>query len=58
MVVAVALTTVDTGPRGVHAMDNGLARTPPMGWSSWNAFGGAQSQEKMVTIGDAVVATG
>jgi len=42
----------------VSAMDNGLARTPPMGWSSWNAFGGAQSQDKMVTIAEAMVATG
>ena len=22
----------------VHAWDNGLARTPPMGWCSWNGF--------------------
>ena len=22
-----------------HALDNGLARTPPMGWNSWNHFG-------------------
>ena len=21
------------------AVDNGLARTPPMGWNSWNKFG-------------------
>jgi len=23
----------------VQALDNGLARTPPMGWNSWNLFG-------------------
>lgn len=40
------------------AMSNGLARTPPMGWSSWNCFGGGQSQEKMTTIADAIVSTG
>jgi len=22
----------------VSALENGLARTPPMGWNSWNAF--------------------
>ena len=22
-----------------RALDNGLARTPPMGWNSWNKFG-------------------
>ena len=40
------------------AMDNGLARTPPMGWSSWNCFGGGQSMERMLSVADAVVATG
>eukprot|EP01043_Picozoa_sp_COSAG02_P014604 COSAG02_NODE_605_length_19635_cov_7.106982_6_plen_181_part_00 len=29
-----------------------------MGWSSWNAFGGAQSQLKMTTIADAIIKTG
>lgn len=42
----------------VHAMDNSLARTPPMGWSSWNCFGGAQSQDKMETVAQAIVTTG
>jgi hypothetical protein len=40
------------------AMNNGLARTPPMGWSSWNCFGGRQSQERMTTIAQAMVSTG
>ena len=21
-----------------HALDNGLGKTPPMGWNSWNKF--------------------
>lgn len=25
-------------PFAGHALDNGLARTPPMGWNSWNKF--------------------
>ena len=29
-----------------------------MGWSSWNCFGGAQSQPKMVSVAEAIVATG
>ena len=33
-------------------------RTPPMGWSSWNCFGGAQSQEKMVTVAEAIISLG
>lgn len=24
----------------VYAIDNGLGITPPMGWRSWNCFGG------------------
>ncbi|RDL30359.1 Alpha-galactosidase [Venustampulla echinocandica] len=28
-------TTISTGPN----LSNGLAQTPPMGWSSWNGFG-------------------
>ena len=29
----------------VHALDNGLAALPPMGWRSWNQFGGTISQQ-------------
>jgi|EP01046_Picozoa_sp_COSAG06_P034378 hypothetical protein len=29
-----------------------------MGWSSWNAFGGSQSQEKMVTVAEAIIDLG
>jgi hypothetical protein len=29
-----------------------------MGWSSWNCFGGSQSQVKMETIAEAIVSTG
>ncbi|HEV8556193.1 MAG TPA: NPCBM/NEW2 domain-containing protein [Actinophytocola sp.] len=37
--VASAVTTILTAPQPAHAWDNGLARTPPMGWNQWNAFG-------------------
>jgi alpha-galactosidase len=39
--VASAVTTIltVTAPAPAHAWDNGLARTPPMGWNQWNAFG-------------------
>ena len=30
-----------------QAMDNGLARTPPMGWSSWNGNGGPTTPAKI-----------
>ena len=38
--------------------DNGTAATPPMGWSSWNCFRGNISEECILDIADAMVATG
>jgi alpha-galactosidase len=35
---------------------NGLARTPPMGWRSWNAFGNRITQEMMLEAANAIVA--
>jgi hypothetical protein len=32
-----AVTAVSVAP--AHALDNGLALTPPMGWNDWNAYG-------------------
>ena len=29
---------------------NGLARTPPLGWRSWNAYGGSVTQAKMEAV--------
>jgi alpha-galactosidase len=37
---------------------NGLAMTPPMGWSSWNAFRVTVSDKSMREMADALVATG
>src|SRR5580658_9775151 len=31
-----------------NALDNGLARTPPMGWNSWNKYGCKGLNEKVV----------
>jgi len=38
--------------------DNGLARTPPMGWNSWNKFAGKVDDATVRAIADAMVATG
>ena len=40
-----------------HAIDNGIGRTPPMGWRSWNAFGGRISQAIMTEQAIAMAAT-
>ena len=36
------------GASGALALDNGLARTPPMGWNSWNKFGCKDINERVV----------
>ena len=42
-----------------HALDNGLARTPPMGWNSWNKFACDGLNEKVVrATADTMAANG
>ncbi len=41
-----------------RALDNGLARTPPMGWNSWNKFGCKVSDSLIREMADALVASG
>jgi len=40
------------------ALDNGLARTPPMGWNSWNCFAHNIDENKIKEVADAIVSTG
>ncbi|MFZ0959535.1 MAG: glycoside hydrolase family 27 protein [Terriglobia bacterium] len=40
------------------ALDNGLAKTPPMGWNSWNKFGCNVSAKLIEEMADAVVTSG
>src|SRR5579862_4202536 len=40
------------------ALDNGLARTPPMGWNSWNKFACNVSQDLIKQAADAMVSSG
>src|SRR5580704_4325922 len=42
-----------------HALDNGLARTPPMGWNSWNKYACEGINEKVVReTADAMASNG
>jgi alpha-galactosidase len=41
-----------------RALENGLARTPPMGWNSWNKFGCDVSEKLVKEMADAMVASG
>lgn len=36
----------------------GLAKTPPMGWNSWNRFGCDISEDKIKAVADAMVSSG
>ena len=40
------------------ALENGLARTPPMGWNSWNKFGCKVSEDLIRGVADQMVSTG
>ena len=40
------------------APDSGLARTPPMGWSSWNQFGDRIDERLLLQTMDAMAANG
>ena len=46
-------------PGPARGLDNGVARTPPMGWNSWNKFACDGINEKVVRASaDAIVANG
>ncbi len=55
--VAAALTAV-AGPAPARALENGLARTPPMGWNDWNAFGCNVSDSLVRATADVFVSAG
>ncbi|MGA7415771.1 MAG: alpha-galactosidase [Bryobacteraceae bacterium] len=42
----------------LQALDNGLARTPPMGWNSWNKFACNVSENLIKGAADALVTSG
>jgi alpha-galactosidase len=54
---AVALLALGLA-RPAAAWDNGLARTPPMGWNSWNSFQCNVSEELVKKTADAMVTSG
>jgi alpha-galactosidase len=41
-----------------NALDNGLAKTPPMGWNSWNHFGCNINETVIKNTADSIVAKG
>jgi alpha-galactosidase len=45
-------------PSKLHALDNGLAHTPPMGWNTWNKFACDVSDTLVRGAADALVSSG
>jgi alpha-galactosidase len=57
-VLAVSLLTAGPALAADQPLSNGLAKTPPMGWSSWNQFGEAISEKLVIETIDAMAANG
>ena len=41
-----------------YAKSDGIARTPPMGWNSWNAFHESINEQQIKQVADAMVSSG
>ncbi|MEV0646377.1 ricin-type beta-trefoil lectin domain protein [Phytomonospora sp. NPDC050363] len=55
-VFAATVITQPAAPAAAH--DNGVARTPPMGWNTWNTFGCNINETLIRQTADAIVSTG
>lgn len=59
MLTAVAVSGLLLSGSTVNAQKwEDLAKTPPMGWSSWNKFGGNINENSIREIADAMVSSG
>ncbi|MET7422728.1 ricin-type beta-trefoil lectin domain protein [Dactylosporangium sp. NPDC005555] len=57
LLTAGVLAAVVRGP-DAQALENGVARTPPMGWNSWNTFGCNINDALIRQMADAIVSSG
>jgi alpha-galactosidase len=57
MLLLASVTTV-VGTTPAQALENGVARTPPMGWNSWNTFGCNINETLIRQMADAMVSSG
>ena len=53
-----AAAAIAAGSVASRPWDNGLARTPPMGWNSWNHFACNVSEQLIKETADAIAASG
>ncbi|CAG8543090.1 4716_t:CDS:10 [Acaulospora morrowiae] len=54
----ILLFIITTSFIGVLSLENGLGRTPPMGWNSWNRFGCQIDEDLIKGTADALVSFG
>jgi alpha-galactosidase len=57
LALAPALLVLRAAPPA-QALENGLARTPPMGWNDWNAFGCNVTEQLVKQTADYLVSSG
>ncbi|MEU4773645.1 ricin-type beta-trefoil lectin domain protein [Micromonospora sp. NPDC023644] len=61
-VLAVTAATAFAGgvvaPQPAQALNNGAARTPPMGWNTWNTFGCSINETLIRQMADSIVTNG
>ncbi len=59
LLLCIRVMNAQTATPKVHAAQDGLALTPPMGWYPWNEFGQAPQNEKLIKqIADALISSG
>jgi alpha-galactosidase len=58
LALAGVVTDVSVAPAPAQALDNGVARTPPMGWNTWNTFGCNINESLIRQMADTIVSTG
>ncbi|CAF0985318.1 unnamed protein product [Adineta ricciae] len=54
----IRLLIIWTNPLVIFGLNNGLALTPPMGWSTWNVFHCDYNETDLMGMADAMVASG
>src|ERR1043166_1014350 len=57
-IVLAAIMLCAVSPTNAYSLDNGLARTPPMGWNSWNKFACDVNEQLIREMADAMVTSG
>ncbi|WP_433364494.1 glycoside hydrolase family 27 protein [Actinoplanes sp. CA-142083] len=58
MIMLAAAVLLLSGAPAAQALENGVARTPPMGWNSWNTFGCNINETLIRQMADAIVSSG